>query len=315
MSFAVSIANLTKQYGAFTALQDLTLDVPHGSMFGLLGPTGAGKTTTIKILVGLIEATRGSVWVNGVPVSRRGEHRRHLGYLAQDPNFYPWMTGREVLEYTAEFYGGAPRSRLNDLLDRAGLAKVAQRPCRTYSAGMRQRLGIAQALVGRPAVVILDEPGSALDPLGRAEILALLQSLRDETTVVFSTHSLEDVQRISDYVAILNKGQLVKTAPTQALLSSYSNGSLRIILVGADDTTLDALRAIPGVRAASLVEHAGDRWIYTLRTAAADVSVVQRAITRFAGDRGLTLITNEALEIDLETVFLRLLGVHLEEVW
>ena len=166
--------------------------------------------------------------MNGVAVSAAGEHRRQLGYLAQDPRFYGWMTGRETLRYVASFRGvGADRERqITDLLGRVGIAEAADRRTSTYSGGMRQRLGIAQALVGRPAVILLDEPVSALDPIGRKDVLDLMRELKGETTVFYSTHILDDVQRVSDHVAILDHGRLVKAAPTHVLLGSFTANTL-----------------------------------------------------------------------------------------
>ena len=249
MTSAISMSGLTKHYKGVQALTDLTLDVPAGTVFGFLGPNGAGKTTALKVLAGLARATAGSATINGVPVSAAGEHRRQLGYLAQDPRFYGWMTGRETLRYVARFRGAdANRERwIGSLLDRVGIADAADRRTSTYSGGMRQRLGIAQALVGRPAVILLDEPVSALDPIGRKDVLDLMRELKGETTVFYSTHILDDVQRVSDHVAILDHGRLVKAAPTQvaARLVHQEHAARRPGRCHADTET--ALREIPGV--------------------------------------------------------------------
>src|SRR5215210_7989568 len=249
MTNAISMVGLTKHYRDVQALTDLTLDVPSGTVFGFLGPNGAGKTTALKVLAGLAHATTGTATINGVRVSAAGEHRRHLGYLAQDPRFYGWMTGRETLRYVASFRGiGADRERqITDLLARVGIAEAADRRTSTYSGGMRQRLGIAQALVGRPAVILLDEPVSALDPIGRKDVLDLMRELKGETTVFYSTHILDDVQRVSDHVAILDHGRLVKAAPTQSLLGSFTKNMLRVALGGATLETETAIGEINGV--------------------------------------------------------------------
>src|SRR3954453_4994786 len=164
MTSAISMVGLTKHYPGVAALTDLTLEIPAGTVYGFLGPNGAGKTTALKVIAGLSRATAGSAAVNGVPVTSAGVHRRELGYLAQDPRFYGWMTARETLRYVARFHGlGPERERwIGDLLDRVGIGDAADRRTSGYSGGMRQRLGIAQALVGRPAVLLLDEPVSAL---------------------------------------------------------------------------------------------------------------------------------------------------------
>jgi ABC-2 type transport system ATP-binding protein len=307
---AISIQNLTKYYGNIPALQNLTLEVPPGAIFAFLGLNGAGKSTTLKILAGLTPATSGSAHLNDVLVTQEGQHRRYLGYLAQEPRFYGWMTGREVLKYVARFYGGVSKHWINELIERVGIAAIANRPCRNYSKGMLQRLGIAQALVGKPAVVMLDEPVCTLDPIGRTQVLDLMQELRGETTILYSTPMLDDVRRVSDYVAILNQGQLVKTAPTQELLGGFTKGSLCVTLMGADETTVEVLKQLPGVSHSSLIEHRDNLWVYTVQTTEILRVAVQHRITRFAAEHDLALITNEPMELEVETVFLRLLGTQ-----
>jgi ABC-2 type transport system ATP-binding protein len=309
MTNAISMVGLTKHYGSVQALTELTVDVPAGTVFGFLGPNGAGKTTALKVLAGLARATAGRATINGVPVSAAGDHRRQLGYLAQDPRFYGWMTGRETLRYVARFRGhdtGRER-RIADLLERVGIAEAADRRTSTYSGGMRQRLGIAQALVGRPAVVLLDEPVSALDPIGRKDVLELMTDLKGETTVFYSTHILDDVQRVSDHVAILDHGRLVKAAPTSVLLGSFTKNMLRVVLGGASASTGPALAGLHGVTGVAAVSRDGDAWTYDVTAAERASAQVQAAVTRFAVDAGLTLIRNSEETLDLETVFLRLI--------
>jgi ABC-2 type transport system ATP-binding protein len=309
MSNAISMVGLTKHYKGVQALTDLTLDVPAGTVFGFLGPNGAGKTTALKILAGLARPTAGSASVNGVPVSAAGDHRRELGYLAQDPRFYGWMTGRETLEYVARFHGSDPnRDRwMGQLLERAGIADAADRRTSTYSGGMRQRLGIAQALVGRPAVILLDEPVSALDPIGRKDVLDLMRELKGETTVFYSTHILDDVQRVSDHVAILDHGRLIKAAPTQVLLGSFTKDTLKVVLGGADQDTVTGLRRLPGVASVTVVSRDGTNTTFDVSTLAGASADAQRSITGFAVAAGLTLISNSEETLDLETVFLKLI--------
>ena len=309
MSNAITMTGLTKHYKDVQALTDLTLDVPVGTVFGFLGPNGAGKSTALKVLAGLARATAGSATIAGVPVSAAGEHRRQLGYLAQDPRFYGWMTGRETLRHVARFRGVDTNREpwISSLLERVGITDAADRRTSTYSGGMRQRLGIAQALVGRPAVILLDEPVSALDPIGRTDVLDLMRELKGETTVFYSTHILEDVQRVSDHVAILDHGRLVRAAPTHVLLASFTQNTLRVVLAGTDATTETGLGAIPGVDSVSVTGRDGVRTTYDLVTRPGASGDVQRAVTRFAVDAGLTLISNAEETLDLETVFLRLI--------
>ncbi len=217
---AIEARGLTKRFGDVLALDRLDLAVPAGSVFGFLGPNGAGKTTTLRILAGLGHATAGTAVVAGVEVGRGGtELAGRIGYLDQDPRFYGWMTGRELLAFVGRAYGlagSALRSRVDEVLETVGLVEAAGRRIGGYSGGMRQRLGVGQALLPRPAVLFLDEPVSALDPEGRRDVLELVGSLGGEATVFMSTHILTDVERICDRVAILDHGRLVDRSARSA---------------------------------------------------------------------------------------------------
>ncbi len=309
MTHAISIEGLSKRYRGVDALMDLNVDVPPGSVFGFLGPNGAGKTTTLKILAGLTRATSGSASINGVPVGLQGAHRAQIGYLAQEPRFYGWMSGRQTLAYVASFFPdtGSGR-RVDDLLDLIGLEDAADRPTKTYSGGMRQRLGIGQALAGNPSVILLDEPAAALDPLGRHDVLELLRRLRGDKTVFYSTHILDDVQRVSDQVAILDKGRLVVSAPTAELMTSFTSGVLRVGLLGATDLTQAALEALPGVARVSLNGREGNEWSFDIAASDGRMNDVQSAVMRLAAGSDLTVTSNRQESLDLEQVFLRIVN-------
>jgi ABC-2 type transport system ATP-binding protein len=300
---------LTKHYPGVQALKGLTLDVPAGSIYGFLGPNGAGKTTALKILGGLIAPTSGTASVGGIPLTAGATYRREVGYLAQDPRFYDWMTGRETLEFVASLShdpSTGERSWIDEVLARVGLGDAAGRPTKTYSGGMRQRLGIAQALVSRPSVLLLDEPVSALDPIGRREVLDLMAELKGDVTVFYSTHILDDVQRVSDEVAILDHGQLVQAAPTATLLGSFTKDRLRVALGGATDETAVELASLPGALSVEPADRDGDARAYLVRVHPDGVAAVQREVTRFAANHDLTLIENGLVRLDLEDVFFRL---------
>jgi ABC-2 type transport system ATP-binding protein len=303
------MAGLSKVYPGVAALTDLSLDVPVGSIYGFLGPNGAGKTTTLKILAGLTRPTRGSASAVGIPVEAGPAYRRQVGYLAQEPRFYDWMTGRQTLRFVNSLYppeARADEAHIDSTLRRVGLADAADRRTVTYSGGMRGRLGIAQALIGSPAVLLLDEPVSSLDPIGRREVLDLLRELKGEATVFYSTHILDDVQRVSDHVAILDGGRLVRAAPTAELLTSFDQDRLRVVLRGADDATAVKLAAIHGVASIEPVAREGDLRTYILRVQPDAAIAVQAAVTRLAADSSLVLAENHVDRMDLEDVFLRL---------
>jgi ABC-2 type transport system ATP-binding protein len=307
---AITTSGLTKHYPGVAALTGLDLDVPAGSIYGFLGPNGAGKTTAIKLLAGLARPTAGSATVAGIPLEAGEAYKRSIGYLGQEPRFYGWMTGRETLRYAASFYPWVTdpvEDRIAAMLDLVGIRDAAERRTNTYSGGMRQRLGIAQALVGRPQVLLLDEPVSALDPIGRKAVLDLMAGLKGEATIFYSTHILDDVQRVSDYVAILDHGRLVRAAPTAELLASFTRGQLRVTLVGGGGDERPGLASLAGVVSAEATDAGAGSRTYVLTVAPDAIGAVQRAVTDYATAQGLTLTENSPVHLDLEDVFLRLI--------
>jgi ABC-2 type transport system ATP-binding protein len=206
------------------ALRELTLDVEQGEIFGLLGPNGAGKTTTIKILMTLLRPSRGTARLLGKELGDK-DAKRQIGFLPENPYFYDYLKGREFLDYYGALYGMSGRKRrqaIPELLARVGLDdRAADLPLRGYSKGMLQRIGIAQALLNNPRLIILDEPQSGLDPLGRKEVRDIILDLKREgRTVLFSSHILSDAELICDRVGILNRGNLLQVGAMSELLST-----------------------------------------------------------------------------------------------
>jgi len=312
MTSAITAIGLTKRYPGVQALTGLDLDVPTGSIYGFLGPNGAGKTTALKLLAGLARPTSGTATVAGVSLEAGEAYKRAIGFLGQEPRFYDWMTGRETLRYAASFYPWVEdpiEPRIAGLLDLVGLTDAAERRTGTYSGGMRQRLGIAQALVGRPSVLLLDEPVSALDPIGRKAAFDLLEQLKHDTTIFYSTHILEDVERVSDYVAILDRGRLVRAAPTADLLGSFTRDQLRVTFAGtgaATDVTA-GLRGLAGVVSIEAASADGSTRTYVLTVAPDAIDTIQRAVQGFAASNDLLVTENSPVHLDLEEVFLRLI--------
>jgi ABC-2 type transport system ATP-binding protein len=306
---AIEASGLTKRFGSILALDRLDLVVPRGSVFGLLGPNGAGKTTTIRILTGLARPTAGNAFVSGIEVGLdEPELRRRLGYLDQDPRFYGWMTGRELLELVGRLHGLAGselRSRVDEILARTGLTAAAQRRIGGYSGGMRQRLGIAQALLHRPEILILDEPVSSLDPEGRRDLLELIAGLRGEATVVFSTHLLADVERICDRVAILDRGRLVTEGPLEELLAAHARPIYRLGPAPGQGAAVASL--IDRLRAASWATDvaAGDDLV---RVTVSDPVAAAAGILPLVVAAGVVLDSFERARPTLEDVFLELVG-------
>src|SRR6185369_3360122 len=219
----LTIRNLVKVYpGPVTALQGIDLDVPAG-MFGLLGPNGAGKTTLMRILAGLLEPTSGRVELDGADVLAHPEAlRSRLGYLPQDFGFYPQLTGEKMLAHLLDLKGvtapGGQKALVAELLDRVNLTAAARRKVKSYSGGMRQRLGIAQAIAGDPRLIIVDEPTAGLDPEERLRFYRLLAELAEDRIVLLSTHIVEDVAVLCPRFAVIRQGRLVaQTSPGEAL--------------------------------------------------------------------------------------------------
>jgi ABC-2 type transport system ATP-binding protein len=306
---AIEARGLTKRFGAILALDRLDLVVPRGSIFGLLGPNGAGKTTTIRILTGLARSTAGSASVAGVEVSldEPGLHRR-LGYLDQDPRFYGWMKGRELLELVGRLHGlrgSELRSRVAEMLTRTGLSAAAERRIGGYSGGMRQRLGIAQALLHGPQILFLDEPVSSLDPEGRRDLLELIAGLRGEATVVFSTHLLSDVERICDRIAILDRGRLVTEGPLEELLAAHARPIYRLAPAPGQDEAVaglvERLRAAPWTTDVAV---AGG----IIRVTVSDPTAAASGVLSIAVATRVVLDLFERARPTLEDVFLELVG-------
>lgn len=230
-SLIIETHNLSKIYKEAAALKGLNLTVKQNSIFGFLGPNGAGKSTTIKLLLGLIQPTGGQASIFGHDIQRNSvEIRKRVGYLAQDPRYYEHMTARQIIDYTARFFYRGPKdlleARVQEMIEMVGLEDKADRPVRGFSGGERQHLGIAQAQVNYPDLLILDEPAASLDPMGRHDVLEVMEKLRKYTTIFYSTHILEDVQRVSDTVAILNHGSLIAEAPINNLLAGDGGSTI-----------------------------------------------------------------------------------------
>ena len=312
MQPAIKITGLTKRFGNLTAVDRVTLEVPEGSVFGFLGANGAGKTTTLRMIAGLARPTSGSIEVAGVPSTAGTDYRRQIGYLCQEPAFYTWMTGREVLRFAAGFYPslrtgpGSAEAEVTRLLALVGLEDAADRRSGQYSGGMRQRLGIGAALIGKPRVLLLDEPATGLDPIGRRDVLDLMESLRETTTIFYSTHILDDVQKVSDRVAVVDHGRLLVSEQTDKLLASQGRNRLRVELLGATAATAAQLAAIEGVNAVSRPEVTPDGRAFQVEFAGSMGPKVQAAITRLAAEAGLIVVEARPVTLDLEEVFLGL---------
>lgn len=299
--------DLSKSFGSIEALKHLTLTVPQNSIFGFLGPNGAGKTTTMKLLLGLIRPTAGGGAVFGRDIVKDSvEIRSRIGYLPQEPRFYEYMSARQTLDFTARFFFRGPPSlikeRVEETLELVGLADKADRPIKGFSGGERQRLGIGQAQVNYPDLLILDEPAASLDPFGRKDVLQVMERLRKYTTIFYSTHILDDVQQVSDTVAILNNGQLVAHGPIEELLMGSGGTAYRVSMRGGD---LDAARK--NVESQTWVsevqvtqEEGGATWII----AVSDADMAEAQLLRLLLSDGDLVVTDfRRRQYELEEIF------------
>jgi ABC-2 type transport system ATP-binding protein len=303
-ALAVELQDLTKRFRHTVALDRLSLQVPEGSVFGFLGPNGAGKTTALRILTGLAFPTAGTARVFDHDVGTLDSRARaEIGFLPDVPGFYPWMTAAEFLRFSGRLFGIADSvlgDRIGSLLEMAGLARVRTR-VGGFSRGMKQRLGVAQALINAPRLLLLDEPTSALDPIGRREVLEMIASLRGRTTVFFSTHILGDVERVCDAVAILDRGRLAASATIAELKRRVSAQKVTIEVDGEATSLAARLSGAPWLR--QLVRDGAQ-----LDLTVSDLAAACRAIPEAIAAAGMGLRRLETGEASLEDVFVEVIG-------
>lgn len=304
----IKTEGLSKSFGEVHALKSLDLRVPQKSIFAFLGPNGAGKTTTIKLLLGLIKPTSGAGKIFGMDIIRDSvDIRANIGYLPQDTHFYEHMTARQTLEYTARFFYAGPQSeidrRVDKMIELVGLEGKADRPIKGFSGGERQRLGIAQAEVNYPDLLILDEPAASLDPQGRRDVLEVMSRIRKYATIFYCTHILDDVQRVSDQVAIVNHGELVTQAPIEELLSGKGEVIYSVVLTGDAQSAYPLIRQQPWVSGIE-ASQAGERT--TWQVSVTDEAAANEQLLSLLVSSGLKVSNFGRKEQNLEDVFLNI---------
>ena len=291
----IEVSHLSKSYGSRPAVQDLSFTVPDGQIYGLLGPNGAGKSTIMNILTGYLAPTQGEVKVAGFR-------------LPEQPPLYPEMTVQEYLDFVAELKGVKRAQRKQQVLaaaHRTGLEEVLPRVIRSLSKGYRQRVGIAQALLGSPQLIILDEPTVGLDPAQVIEIRNLIRELGKAHTVILSSHILSEVQAVCQQVLILSKGRLVAVGSPEELGETLNPGSrLRATAQGEPDTVLAAVRSVPGICKVEL-ESAADGQV-TFTAESEDAADRRASVSRALTEAGCTVLALAAENRSLEEVFLAL---------
>jgi len=305
----ISTEKLSRSFGEVHALKSLDLRVPQKSIFAFLGPNGAGKTTTIKLLLGLLKPTHGGGKILGMDIVQDSvDIRTRIGYLPQDTRFYEHMTARQTLEYTARFFYAGPQSainkRVNEMIELVGLEGKADRPIKGFSGGERQRLGIAQAEVNYPDLLILDEPAASLDPQGRRDVLEVMSRLRKYATIFYCTHILDDAQRVSDQVAIVNQGELITQTSIEELLVGTGDLVYSVTLKGDTQSAYAQVSQLPWV---SRIEARQDGEQTTWQVSVTDKDAAQDQLLDLLVSNGLKVSNFGRKEQNLEDVFLNII--------
>jgi len=261
MDAAIELVQLGKRFGSHAAVDGVSLRVPTGSCFGLIGPNGAGKTTTFSLMCGFLSPTSGSISLLGVSPSAPGALKGRVGVLPQDARLPQWEKVGSLMVHWARLSAvGAPEEAARECLRKVGMEGAWDTRCHALSHGMARRVGIAQALLGAPPVILLDEPTAGLDPRVAAELRALIRSLKGQHTLVISSHNLQELEELCDGAAILDKGRLVRAGPMSELTAQAEQ--FTVVLAGAAAPPLETLRALPGC--ADVTLEAGGRLVVQL---------------------------------------------------
>ncbi len=305
----IEVRHLTKRYGSRTAVEDLSFTVDSGAVYGFLGPNGAGKTTTMNILTGCLAATEGQVTIDGHDIFEEPiQAKARVGYLPEQPPLYTGMTVREYLSFVARAKGvrtAALDSQLEHVIDVTGVSDVADRLIRNLSKGYRQRVGIAQALLGDPAVIILDEPTVGLDPLQIVEIRQLIRSLGREHTVILSSHILSEVQAVCDQILLIHRGRLVASGTPGELEARFAGKvTYRLTVKAGVVDTRQALEPVEGVLEVE-ARAAGERTEVTVSASDAGAGMDER-LSFALSDGRIPVLRMEREQASLEDVFLAL---------
>ena len=307
----IEVQHITKRYGGVTAVDDVSFRVERGEILGFLGPNGAGKTTTMRILTGYMPPTDGRAAVAGFDVFTHPlEAKRRTGYLPETPPLYPDMTVREYLEFVSRIKGVPSkerRERVADVMKRTHVADMADRHCAKLSKGYRQRVGLAQALIHNPEVLILDEPTAGLDPKQIIETRDLIRSLAGTHTIVLSTHILPEVAQTCQRVVIINRGRVVAVDTPEGLTARLQGAETMFVQVDAPDgLAVRALEAIPGVTRVASADHRGATpAIQSFEVESARGTDVRREIARQVVTQGWGLLELRPMRMSLEEIFLQ----------
>lgn len=298
----IEISGLKKNFQGSEVIKGLDFKLEKGKCIALVGPNGSGKTTTLRMLSGLMRPSEGKIIFTEV---NRGEDiRKMIGYLPQFPVFYEWMSGLEFLVYVGKLAGLKQKEAMErslELLDLVGILDAKDRKVGKYSGGMKQRLGIAQALIHHPQLIMLDEPVSALDPIGRREVLDLLEGLKNETTILFSTHILTDAEEVCDEILFLHNGKIVESGTMEQLRERYQQAKIDLYFSGNSKDIVAMISSHP-LTNSMLME--GDRVSVFVK----DVGLARNAFLKEISDQNWPLDKFEIGNMTLEDVFMKVVG-------
>lgn len=295
----LTVGSLTKKFNGTTAVRDVSFSLDFGKCIALIGPNGAGKTTTLRILAGLLKPTSGEVtFIDKYP---NLDIRKFIGYLPQHPVFPGWMTAKEFLIFSGELAlldKKTARVKAEELAGRVGITDALNKRVSSYSGGMKQRLGIAQALIHSPQLLMLDEPVSSLDPIGRREVLTLLEELKSDMTILFSTHILNDAEEVSDELILLNHGEIIETGEIKELRKKYQTSIIELEFGENPKKYLEEIKKSPYVSAGSIQRN-------VVKITAEDIPKARAEILQLAAVKHWPLLRFHINRATLEDMFMK----------
>lgn len=293
----LTVKHLCKQYNDSHVVNDISFTLEKGLCTALLGPNGAGKTTTLRMLTGLIKPSSGTISYD----SEKEDFRQLIGYLPQYPQYYDWMTAEEFLTYCSKLHGLSNKEsidRTRQLLQQVDLLDDKDKRISSYSGGMKQRLGLAQALIHEPKILFLDEPVASLDPIGRRDVLTLMERLKENMTILFSTHILNDADEISDSIILLKEGKIIEQGTIEALQKKYATGKIEIQLDSYPETIKEQLKQLQSVTSLIVQKN-------TFQLFVSDTTMAQDEILQFIVKEKLPLQKFQIGRLTLEEMFMK----------
>ena len=295
----LEIRNVTKSFKGKIAVNNFSMELQSGECVGLIGPNGAGKSTLIKVISDIINPNAGEVLLNGIKISKM---KREIGYLPQYPNFFHWMTARETLTFMGQL-SGLKKEELSKsipkILEKVGLRGEENSKVGTFSGGMKQRLGIAQALLHKPSLIVMDEPVSALDPIGRREVLNLIKEIKKDTTILLSTHILSDAEEICERFVIIKDGTKIEDTTITELLHRNSENKLMIEITAKDQKWIEIVKKLPYVKDVEVVG-------LKIKVKVESIEINKNMLLQNALEQKVNIVKFEMSNDTLEEIFLNL---------